>query len=157
MQEDSVPFAGAEMLIRKPPKEVFEAFIDPAVTTNFWFTHASGKLEVGKRIVWEWDMYQISVPVIAKEIVAEQKIVLDWGAPARTVVFQFTPMADSATYVSITETGYREKAEALIAAIRDSTGGFTTVLDGLKAFLEHGIRLKLIEDKFPAAIASRGR
>lgn len=32
--------------------------------------------------------------------------------------------------------------------IVDTTGGFTTVLDGLKAYLEHGIKLNLVEDKF---------
>jgi len=31
----------------------------------------------------------------------------------------------------------------------DSTGGFTTVLDGAKAWLEHNINLNLIMDKFP--------
>jgi len=31
----------------------------------------------------------------------------------------------------------------------DSTGGFTMVLAGLKAWLEHGIELNLIGDKFP--------
>ncbi len=32
------PVVKAEMLIRKPVTEVFEAFIDPTITTNFWFT-----------------------------------------------------------------------------------------------------------------------
>lgn len=32
------PVVKAEMLIRKPVEEVFEAFVDPAVTTRFWFT-----------------------------------------------------------------------------------------------------------------------
>ncbi|SJN17484.1 hypothetical protein FM120_00535 [Sphingobacterium faecium PCAi_F2.5] len=34
----------------------------------------------------------------------------------------------------------------------DSTGGFTTVLDGCKAYLEHGIDLNLIADKFPKQV-----
>jgi hypothetical protein len=42
--------------------------------------------------------------------------------------------------------------EKLLAKIKDSTGGFTTVLDGLKAFLEHGINLNLVADKFPDKI-----
>ncbi len=33
-----VPSAKAEMLIRKPVAEVFEAFVNPAVTSKFWFT-----------------------------------------------------------------------------------------------------------------------
>jgi len=32
----------AEMLIRKPVAEVFEAFINPEITSKFWFTRGSG-------------------------------------------------------------------------------------------------------------------
>ena len=35
-------YALAEMLIRRPVAEVFEAFINPAITTQFWFTHTTG-------------------------------------------------------------------------------------------------------------------
>jgi uncharacterized protein YndB with AHSA1/START domain len=45
-----VPVAKTGMLIRKPVAEVFEAFIDPGVTTKFWFTKGSGRLEVGKQV-----------------------------------------------------------------------------------------------------------
>jgi uncharacterized protein YndB with AHSA1/START domain len=48
-----MPIAKAEMLIRKPVAEVFEAFIDPAITTKFWFTKGSSKMEAGSRVQWE--------------------------------------------------------------------------------------------------------
>ena len=54
MEIQHVPIAKTEMLIRKPVSEVFEAFVNPAVTTNFWFTKGSGKLEPGKHIRWDW-------------------------------------------------------------------------------------------------------
>jgi hypothetical protein len=41
--------------------------------------------------------------------------------------------------------------------IKDNTGGFTTVLDGLKAFLEHNINLNLIMDKFPKEVSQHGK
>lgn len=44
------PVAKAAMLIRKPIAEVFNAFIDPAITTQFWFTKSSGRLEPGKPV-----------------------------------------------------------------------------------------------------------
>ena len=31
------PVARATMLIRRPVEEVFNAFVDPTVTTRFWF------------------------------------------------------------------------------------------------------------------------
>ena len=33
-------FAEAGMLIRKPVEQVFEAFINPEITTSFWFLKA---------------------------------------------------------------------------------------------------------------------
>ena len=45
LQLTQAPIAKAEMLIRKPVAEVFEAFVDPEITRKFWF---SGRLETGK-------------------------------------------------------------------------------------------------------------
>jgi uncharacterized protein YndB with AHSA1/START domain len=42
MELRHVQSAKAEMLIRKPVEEVFEAFVNPAVTTKFWFTKSRG-------------------------------------------------------------------------------------------------------------------
>tara|TARA_R110000823_G_scaffold65353_1_gene153377 strand:+ start:1118 stop:1294 length:177 start_codon:yes stop_codon:yes gene_type:complete len=47
----------AQMMIRKPVEEVFKAFIDPNITTKFWFTKSSGPLKKGKTVTWEWEMY----------------------------------------------------------------------------------------------------
>ena len=151
--------AGVEtqMLIRKPVSLVFQAFIDPAITTNFWFTKSSGQLETGKTITWEWEMYGISTNVSVKEIDPNQKIVIEWGKPATTVSFEFNPLSDDTTYVVIKNYGFKETGNDLIAVIKDSTGGFTTVLDGLKAYLEHDIKLNLIGDKFPREISKHGK
>ena len=144
--------AEAHMLIRKPVEEVFEAFINPAITKNFWFTKGSGRLEVDKKITWTWEMYNISTTVVAKEILPNQKIVFEWDNPSKTVEFNFKELDDDSTFVSVTESGYNKRGDELLEAIKDSTGGFTTVLDGLKAFLEHRINLNLIADKFPKEI-----
>jgi hypothetical protein len=60
MKLQHAPIAKAEMLIRRPPGEVFEAFVDPAITSRFWFTKSSGRLETGKQIRWDWEMYDVS-------------------------------------------------------------------------------------------------
>lgn len=139
------------MMIRKPVEEVFEAFIDPEITTNFWFTGSSGKLEEGKKVTWEWEMYGQSAEVTVKEIIKNKKITIDWGEPATTVDFNFESLSPGSTCVVIHHYGFKETGEELISAIKDSTGGFTTVLDGLKAYLEHHIQLNLVADKFPKA------
>ena len=148
--------AEAQMSIRKPASEVFEAFIDPAITKNFWFTKSSGRLEVNKKIVWEWEIYNVSATVVAKEIIQNEKIALEWGEPTTTVEFKFKTLSDGSTFVTVTECGYNKTGKELLTAIKDSTGGFTTVLDGLKAFLEHGINLNLVIDKFPKEIVQHG-
>jgi uncharacterized protein YndB with AHSA1/START domain len=143
------PTVEAQMMIRKPIAQVFQAFIDPAITTHFWFTKSGGPLEMGKTVKWEWEMYGFSVDVLVKEITAPFKISMEWGDPTTTIDYEFTALTENTTYVVIKNYGFSQEGDELIAAIKDNTGGFTTVLDGLKAWLEHGINLNLIADKFP--------
>jgi len=138
-----------QMMIRKPVHEVFKAFIDPEITTHFWFTKSSGKLEKGKTITWEWEMYGHSTEVMVKEVVDNKKITIEWDKPSTTVDFEFESLGEDKTYVVIKHYGFNVTEDKLIASIKDNTGGFTTVLDGLKAYLEHGIDLNLIADKYP--------
>lgn len=149
---NTMNFAKAEMLIRKPVATVFEAFIDPAVTTKIWFTKSSGKLETGKAIEWTWEMYNHTVPVKVIGIEPNRKIEIEWsnyeGHPT-TVTWTFTVIDEMSTFVSITDGAYKGDADQLIAQVRDSTEGFTLVLAGLKALLEHGIQLNLVGDRFP--------
>ncbi len=149
LTEMEIPIVETQMLIRKPATTVFQAFINPEITTNFWFTKSSGPLEVGKTITWEWEMYGVSTKVIVKDIVENKKISTAWGDPATTVDYEFTALTDDTTYVVIKNYGFKETGNDLIQAIKDNTGGFTTVLDGLKAYLEHDIKLNLVLDKFP--------
>ena len=142
-------YVQAQMLIRKPIEEVFEAFIDPEITTNFWFTKSSGKLEEGKTIVWEWEMYGAKSEVNVHQIIENEIIKTEWGNPAIQVDYEFKEM-EKGTLVVIKSYGYPHAGEELLKVINDNTGGFTTVLDGCKAYLEYGINLRLIEDKFPS-------
>ncbi|WP_175622296.1 SRPBCC family protein [Chryseobacterium schmidteae] len=145
---ESKIFVQAQMLIRKPIQEVFEAFINPEITTNFWFTKSTGKLEEGKTIIWEWEMYNAKSEVKTLQIIPNQLIKTEWGLFSNNVDYEFKEM-EKGTLVIIKSYGYSETGDELLSVINDNTGGFTTVLDGCKAYLEHGINLKLIEDKFP--------
>lgn len=148
MENPKSPCVEAQMLIRKPIAEVFNAFIDPTVTTNFWFTKSSGKLEAGKTVTWHWEMYGVSAEVLVKEIVPNQRIIAEWDDPATNIGFNFTAIDEHRTYVVIKNYGFHQTGDDLIAIIKDSTGGFTTVLDACKAYLEHGLKLNLVGDKF---------
>ncbi|MGU3375673.1 SRPBCC family protein [Chryseobacterium sp. M5A1_1a] len=142
-------YVEAQMLIRKPIEDVFEAFINPEITTNFWFTKSTGKLEEGKTVTWEWEMYGVKSVVNVHQIIPNQLIRTEWGDPSTNVDYEFKTM-EKGTLVVIKSYGFSQTGEDLLKQINDNTGGFTTVLDGCKAYLEHGIKLNLIEDKFPS-------
>jgi uncharacterized protein YndB with AHSA1/START domain len=143
----------AEMLIRKPVEEVFEAFIDPAVTTNFWFTKSSGKLEAGKQIQWTWEMFNVSTVVNVKAIEPNKRILIEWGeGNARNTVEWVFTQHTKGTVVTITNSDFKGNPDEIVEQALDSKQGFTIVVCGLKAWLEHGIRLNLILDHFPDAV-----
>ncbi len=150
MRIEHTPSAKAEMLIRKPVAEVFEAFINPDITTKFWFTGSSGRLEAGKQIRWDWEMYNASAQVSVKAVEQNRRILIEWpGYSTTTVEWLFTPRADNTTFVSITNAGFSGDADEIVKNAIDSTGGFTMVLCGLKALLGTQHNLKSHSGPFP--------
>lgn len=141
MTTDSGPVAKAGMLIRRPIADVFEAFVDPAVTTRFWFSKSSGRLEPGARVRWEWEMYGVASDVVVKEVEPNRRILLDWeGYENPTEVeWTFAPRGDGFTRVEVVNRGFAGGPEKRIEQALDSTGGFALVLAGAKVWLEHGI------------------
>ena len=154
LQLTQVPIAKTAMLIRRPVVDVFEAFVNPHITTKFWFTRSSGRLEAGKQVQWEWEMYGISIPVTAKSIEPNKRIVIEWPGYSglTTVEWVFAPQEDGTTFVSITEAGFTGDGDELVKQVTDSTQGFSLVLAGLKALLEHNVRLNLVADRYPKGI-----
>ena len=150
------PVAETGMLIRKPVAEVFAAFVDPAITTKFWFTKSSGKLEPGATVLWEWEMYGVSSEVVVKALDQDERIVIEWAGydGPTTVEWRFTPRGEGRTFVSIVNSGFRGDGDALVRQVLDSTGGFTLLLAGAKAWLEHGIELNLTGDRHPDALVT---
>jgi uncharacterized protein YndB with AHSA1/START domain len=145
------PVANAAMLIRKPVAVVFEAFVNPDITAKFWFTKGSGKLEAGKQVTWEWEMYGFSIPVEVKAVVGNSRILIEWPGQRgpTTVEWIFTPRPDGTTFVDVTNKGFQGDDDQRVEEALDSTGGFTWVLAGAKAWLEHGVQLNLVRDRFP--------
>jgi uncharacterized protein YndB with AHSA1/START domain len=148
------PVAKAQMLIRKPATQVFEALIDPAITTRFWFSKSSGNLEAGKQVRWEWEMYGVSTQVEVKAIDKDRRILIEWNGPENpsSVEWTFEPRNENQTFVTVRNWGFGGDASKVMAEALDSTGGFSFLLADMKAFLEHGISLKLVEDHAPDAL-----
>jgi uncharacterized protein YndB with AHSA1/START domain len=142
------------MLIRRPVADVFEAFINPDITTKFWFTKSSGRLEADKQVQWDWEMYGISIPVTAKAIEPNKRIVIEWPgySSLTTVEWTFAPQEDGTTFVRITEAGFTGDGDDLVKQVTASTQGFSLVLAGLKALLEHNVSLNLVADRYPKGV-----
>ena len=151
MTTPTINTAKAEMLIRRPISEVFEAFINPEITTKFWFTKSTGSLEEGKKVDWIWEMYQLTVPVFVKTVVVNKRILIEWGEGEHLskAEWTFKSIGPNKTFVEIKNYDFKGTALEVTNKVIDSTGGFTMVVAGLKAWLEHGIELNLIGDKFP--------
>jgi uncharacterized protein YndB with AHSA1/START domain/ketosteroid isomerase-like protein len=149
-----VPTVKTGMLIRKPVAAVFEALVDPDVTTKFWFTKSSGRLEPGKQVRWDWEMYDVSVEVTAKTVEPNERIVIEWPGYSgpTTVEWRFAPQEDGTTFVTVGETGFTGSGDELAKYVADSTQGFTLLLAGLKGWLEHGVKLNLTADRYPAGV-----
>ena len=150
LQLTQMPVAKTAMLIRRPVAEVFEAFINPAITSKFWFTRGSGRLEQGKEVQWDWEMYNFSTQVSVKAIEENKRILIEWSGYGTTMIeWIFTAPSENTTFVSITNTGFSGNGDELVNQAISSTEGFTFVLSGLKAFLEHNIILNLVADRHP--------
>ena len=141
----------AQMLIRRPVAEVFEAFVNPEITTKFWFTKSSGKLEQGKTVRWDWEMFGVGDELTVKDLEENRRILIEWASDSSRVEWNFEPRGDNTTLVTITNSGFASIGDEILAQALDAKGGYTTVLAGLKAWLEHGIELNLIQDQYPAA------
>ena len=147
---DELPTVNVGMLIRKPVEEVFEAFIDPAITTKFWFTKSNGRLEKGKRIRWDWEMYGVSAELEVKEVEKDKRILIQFDDDT-IAEWLFTSRESEGTFVEIKNYGFKGTPTEIVNQVVDSTGGYNIVLCGLKALLEHNIVLNLVADKFPDA------
>ena len=71
---------------------------------------------------------------------------MHWPTP---VAWVFTPKGPMATLVQITASGFQGAMDEQVAQAIDAMGGFTLVLAGCKAYLEHGIELGLVPDQNP--------
>lgn len=148
------PIAKAQLLIRKPVAQVFEALIDPAITSRFWFSKGSSRLETGKRIRWDWEMYGVHTEVDVKAIEPSKRILIEWNGPENPTLVEWTfeDKGNNTTFVVVENTGFKGDADKIMAEVIDSTGGFTFLIAALKVFLEHGIEPNFVVDHAPDAL-----
>ena len=145
--------------VARPVGEVFEAVADPGQLSSYFTTGgASGRLEAGKTVTWDFHDFPGAFPVEVDEVVPNERIVLRWEAaegeqvsderisitPAgyqTTVTMTFKPTQDGRTLVEIEETGWRETESGLQASYGNCMG-WSQMLAALKMWVEHRINLR---------------
>ena len=110
----------------------------------------SGRLDEGKYIRWEWEMYGVWDDVLVKKIEINKRIVLE-SSDKTIIEWIFTSRTDNETFVTITNSGFAGNGDEIVNQAIDAMGGYTMLLCGLKALLEFNIELNLISDKAPDA------
>lgn len=135
------------MKIRRPEMDVFQAFTDPDIANKFWFSRSSGKLENAARLTWYWDAAGISREITVEELIPYQHIALSFTEPAHQLDIYFLDLEQGCTQVRLKNYGFCELGDALHDTIIERSSLLTSVLAGLKSYLEHGIVLGLMEDR----------
>lgn len=108
-------------------------------------------------IQWRWEMYNLVVPVCVIEIEENKRILIEWGQGKQrsTVSWEFNSVNTNLTFLTIKNYNFLGTGDDLLNQIKDSTKGFTFVLSGLKAWLEHKIQLNLTQDAFPKELMDK--
>lgn len=144
--------------IARPVEEVFEAVVDPDQLSQFFTTGgAKGRIETGATVTWDFADFPGAFPVEVVEVEPNRKIVLRWEAAdgaqstsdeavagagyQTTVTMTFEPLDGERTLVSIAEEGWRATAAGQQASYGNCEG-WASALCCLKAWLEHGIKLR---------------
>lgn len=140
------PIAKVSMLIRRPPAAVFEAFVSPEFLTKFWLARASGPLETGKTVTWDFMVPGASAKTHVAEMLRDRLIRLSWD-DRTTVSFAFEPFSDGGTRIEVINEGFSGDAEQAMKTALEATQGFAIVLCDLKVTLEQGQSPGLVRDK----------
>ena len=136
------------MIVNRPVHEVFEAVADPKELSAYFTTGgASGRLEQGKTVTWDFHDFPGAFPVHVKEVVPDEKIVFEWqgdepGAKRDIAVkMTFTAVEDGRTKVEVSESGWSD-SDAGVKASYGNCMGWSQMLAAMKAWKEYGINLR---------------
>lgn len=135
--------------IQKPVSEVFDAVYNPKKLSSYFTTGgASGPLDEGKTVTWDFADFPGAFPVYVKQVIPNQLLVFEWQAqgsesnPYNTKVeMRFDPLENNSTMVSITESGWKQDEKGLESSYGNCFG-WAHMSCCLKAFVEYGINLR---------------
>jgi len=142
--------AKAQILVRRPREEVFNAFVDPEIMSKFWFARKDQGLRQGDIVTWYVgdapNAFEIEVRV--KSIKQPSQINIEWGHGDQftTVTWTLEERSSNVTRLMIEEHGFDGSREEIVSQALDSTCGFNQVVVALKALLEHNATINVVTD-----------
>ena len=136
--------ARAEMLIRRPVAEVFNAFVHPETITKFWLESTTGPLTKDAQVKWQFKVPGASETVTVTAFEDRRRIAFDWSDGIR-VDINFDEHGDHATRVAVESSGFN--SDHVVDKVVGATEGFSIVLCDLKTLLEMGRSGNLVRDK----------
>ncbi|MGB0166609.1 MAG: SRPBCC domain-containing protein [Luteibaculum sp.] len=131
-----------EDYIQKPRKLVWEAIVQAHQLSGFFTSSASGDLESGKSILWEWADVNAKHQVWVDEVLGD-KIRLRWSPQGneREVEIGLKAMENESCEITIKEFPFNFTEED-VQQMLGQTRGWTDFLCSLKAYLYCGIKLR---------------
>jgi uncharacterized protein YndB with AHSA1/START domain len=143
----------ASMLIRRPPGEVFAAFVNPIMLRKFWLQDASGPLAPRARVKWTFMVPGAEETVLVRRFEAPQHLAFDWSDGVQ-VDMTFEAWEPDGTHVRVAVSGLG--AEGQPQQVANVIEGFSIVLCDLKTLLETGVSANLVRDKAELITRSMG-
>jgi uncharacterized protein YndB with AHSA1/START domain len=140
----SDPVVEAEMLIRRPPGEVFAAFANPHTIRKFWLRDTTGPLAPGARVMWTIMVPGATANVAVTAFEAPRRIGFDWPGGMH-VELRFEPFGEDATHLTAAVSGLHGKG--VLSQATNVVEGFSIVFCDLKILLESGSPANLVRDK----------
>jgi len=143
MTEDRIR-AKVQMGIIKPSGEIFDAIIDPEKMSKYFISGSTGRMESGKTLTWTWKDYEGEHEIKAGKIEKDKVVSFEWSGSGVNCVVVITLEAkgENQTLVKVTESEWPADYKGANQCM-GQVEGWTHFLCCMKAYLEHGIDLRV--------------
>ena len=143
MTEDKIR-AKVQIGILKQANEIFNAIVDPEKMSKYFISGSTGRMESGKTLTWTWEDFGAELQIKVGKIEKDKTVSFEWnGSGAEcVVVITLESKGENQTLVKITESDWPADYKGANQCM-GQVEGWTNFLCCLKAYLEHGINLRV--------------
>jgi len=143
MPEDKIR-AKVQMGLLKPASQIFEAIVDPVKMCKYFISGSTGRMESGKTLTWTWPDFEGEHEVKVGKIEKDRTVSFEWNGSGVdcVVVITLEPKGRDKTLVKITESEWPADYKGANQCM-GQVEGWTHFLMCMKAYLEHGIDLRV--------------